>query len=144
MVKPMNARKRRKGEQAKETDRLGPKGKQSGLSGVVSLDANNSTVGVESEPKSSIVVDLEHGKAASLASAQLRQTSPQGVSGGAALRGPKKPMPVCNAPDMPTSVWWFIARKRSIHHTGRNANDGCASNCCVFWHELRLASGDCP
>jgi hypothetical protein len=38
------------------------------------------------------------------------QTLPQGGSGAAALRGPKKPTPVCNTPDMPTSVWSEMAR----------------------------------
>jgi hypothetical protein len=30
---------------------------------------------------------------------------PQGREAETALRRPKKPTPVCNAPDMPTSVW---------------------------------------
>ena len=36
---------------------------------------------------------------------------PQGRVVDRALRRPKKPMPVCNAPDMPTSVRSFMAKK---------------------------------
>jgi len=42
----MNARKHRKWEQAKETDRLGPKGKQSGSGSGTFPDANSRTAGV--------------------------------------------------------------------------------------------------
>src|SRR5512135_2793868 len=41
------------------------------------------------------------------------QTSPQGGSGAAALRGPKKLRPECNAPDRPTSVWSLLAREHA-------------------------------
>jgi len=107
----MNARKHRKVSQAiRDCLRLGPKGKQSGSGPSSWPDANLCAAGVESEPKSSGVKSAERGKAASLARL-TGQTSPQGGSGGAALGGPKKPMPACNAPDMPTSVWSEMARK---------------------------------
>jgi RNA-directed DNA polymerase len=41
------------------------------------------------------------------------RTSPQGVSGGTALRGPKKLTPVRNVPDMPTSVWSYRCKRIS-------------------------------
>ena len=48
---------------------------------------------------------------------------PQGRVVDRALRRPKKPMPVCNAPDMPTSVRSFMARKYvEPPHAGK-AND---------------------
>ena len=53
----------------------------------------------------------EHGKAANPVRFATGQTLPQGGSGGAALGGPKKPTPACNAPDMPTSVWSEMTRK---------------------------------
>ena len=49
----MNARKHRYTQQDKETDRLGPKGRQSGSGAPESPDANQRTAGVQSEPKSS-------------------------------------------------------------------------------------------
>jgi hypothetical protein len=38
-------------------------------------------------------------------------TQPQGRVAEAALRRPKKPRPVCNGPDMPTSVRSLFARE---------------------------------
>jgi hypothetical protein len=49
----MNARKHREIRQAKETERLEPKGKQLGSSSLAWLDANVDTAGVKSGPKSS-------------------------------------------------------------------------------------------
>src|ERR1035437_2292452 len=70
------------------------------------------TAGVESGPKSSIVKVGEHGKAASPARPRDRaDLTARRVPGGAALGGPKKPRPVCKAPDTPTSVWSERARK---------------------------------
>src|SRR5712671_3623911 len=51
------------------------------------------------------------------------QTSPQGGSRGAALGGPKKPRPACNALDMPTSVWSEMARKYAEPIPTEKAND---------------------
>ena len=70
----------------------------------------------------------EHGKAAHLARLAIGQTSPQGGSGGAALGGPKKPMPACNALDMPTSVWSEIARKYVEPIPTGKANDNRRSS----------------
>src|SRR5262245_55243917 len=55
---------------------------------------------------------VEHGKAANLARLAIGQTSPQGGSAGAALGGPKKPRPACNALDTPTSVWSDMAERK--------------------------------
>ena len=124
----MNARKHRKIRQAtRDCSRLGPKGKQSGSGRLRWPDANIGTAGVESEPKSSGVKIAERGNAASLARL-TGQTSPQGGSGGAALGGPKKPMPACNAPDMPTSVWSEMARKDVEPIPTGNANDNRRSS----------------
>jgi hypothetical protein len=119
----MNARKHRKIRQAtRDCSRLGPKGKQSGPGPSRWPDANIGTAGVKSEPKSSGVKIAERGKAASLARL-AGQTPPQGGSGGAALGRPKKPMPACNAPDMPTSVWSELARTHEESPVPRKAND---------------------
>src|SRR5438093_4589355 len=56
------------------------------------------------------------------------QTLPQGGSRGAALGGPKKPMPTCNAPDMPTSVWSEMARKYVEPILTGKANDNRRSS----------------
>ena len=48
---------------------------------------------------------------------------PQGRVAETALRRPRKPTPVCNAPDMPTSVRSFMARKYVEPPQSRNAND---------------------
>jgi hypothetical protein len=55
------------------------------------------------------VMTAEHGNAVSPARLAAGQTSPQGGFGGAALGRSKKPMPGCNARDMPTSVWSEMA-----------------------------------
>jgi hypothetical protein len=52
-------------KQAKETDRLEPKGTQSGLDAIVSPKRERSTAGVESGPKSSNRFVVEHGREAS-------------------------------------------------------------------------------
>ena len=45
------------------------------------------------------------------------------AQGETALRGSNKPRPVCNGPDMPTSIWSFIVRNSMEPHTLRRAND---------------------
>jgi hypothetical protein len=65
------------------------------------------------------VIVVEHGKAVEPARTRAGQTSPQGGSRATALRGPKKPRPVCNAPDMPTSVWSEMAREHVEPHMNR-------------------------
>src|SRR5881628_1935865 len=124
----MNARKHRKISQAiRDCSRLGPKGKQSGSGPSSWPDANICAAGVKSEPKSSSVKIAERGKAASPARL-AGQTLPQGGSGGAALGGPKKLMPMCNASDMPTSVWSEIARKYVEPIPTGKANDNRRSS----------------
>jgi len=92
---------------------LGQNGKQSGSGPALWPDANTRTAGVESKPKSFLVTIVEHGNAASLARVATGQTSPQDGSAGAALGGPKKPMPACNVLDMPTSAWSLMARTQA-------------------------------
>ncbi len=108
----MNAHKHRHQEQAiRGCPRLEPKGMQSGSGALTSPDANNNTAGVESEPKSIPVSNAEHGNAAILGHAVSGHSNRKAGRAGAAWRGPKKPTPGCNAPDMPTSVWSGLARK---------------------------------
>jgi hypothetical protein len=56
---------------------------------------------------------MEHGNAANPARSRDRADLTARRVGGAVLGGPKKPMPVCNAPDMPTSVWSLFAREQA-------------------------------
>ena len=71
------------------------------------------------------VVNAEHGKAVSIhpALAIPRQADRKAGPGETAWRGSKKLKPVCNGPDMPTSIWSFVARKPMEPFSLRNAND---------------------
>src|SRR6266568_4080871 len=106
----MNARKHRKPQQAKETDRLGPKGTQYGSGVNQSPDATTTTAGVESKPKSSGVVcrTWKH--------CQPRPASRPGRPHRKAGRGrsfgrTEKANASGNALDRPTSVWSILARE---------------------------------
>ena len=57
------------------------------------------------------VMNAEHGKAAGLDHAGRGHPNRKAGAAGAALGWPKKPKPVCNEPDMPTSAWPGKARK---------------------------------
>jgi len=81
------------------------------LGAKLSPKRERSTAGVESGPKSSIGL-LWNMETLPVFARSHGQTSPQGGSGAAALRGPKKPMPGCNALDMPTSAWSEMTRKQ--------------------------------
>src|SRR5258707_6243169 len=120
----MNARKHRHVRQAKEADRLEPKGASPGgvfvtiptrtkRRPVHRADLNHPAYSLQNMEKLSAPSRLATG-----------QTSPQGGSGGAAWRGPKKPTPGHNAPDMPTSVWSRLARQGAEPPLERPANDG--------------------
>ena len=72
-----------------------------------------------------------------------RQANRKAGSGEAAWRGSKKPRPVCNGSDMPTSIWSFLARKSAEPLPMGNANDERhlplgASQCCP--HKVASAS----
>ena len=71
------------------------------------------------------VVNAEHGKAVSIhpALAIPRQADRKAGPGETAWRGSKKLKPVCNGPDMPTSIWSFVARKPMEPFSLRKAND---------------------
>src|SRR6266496_1014277 len=101
----MNARKYRQLKQAKEADRLGPKGT---LPGGILLTVPTRTHGGRCTERT-YLIPRTHCRTWKSCQASpglaTEQTSPQGVSGGAAWRGPKKPMPEGNIPDTPTSVW---------------------------------------
>ena len=112
----MNARKHREIKQAKETDRLEPKGKQSGSSSLAWLDANVGTAGVKSGPKSSC------GQCITWKSWQPRPGSQLGRPYRKAGRRnsigmTEKANASSNALDMPTSVWSEMARAQAEPHT---------------------------
>ncbi len=71
------------------------------------------------------VVNAEHEKAVSIhpALAIPRQADRKAGPGETAWRGSKKLKPVCNGPDMPTSIWSFVARKSMEPFSLRKAND---------------------
>jgi hypothetical protein len=71
------------------------------------------------------VVDAEHGKAVSVypALAGPRQANRKAGPRETAWRGSKKPRPLCNRADMPTSIWSFVVRTSMEPLTLRNAND---------------------
>ena len=52
-----------------------------------------------------------------------RQANRKASPGDAALRGSKKPRPVCNGPDMPTSIWSLVVRSSTEPFLLRKAND---------------------
>ena len=68
------------------------------------------TAGAQSGPKSS-GVECRTWKSCGPGPRGSWSPEPQGRAAGAALGGPKKPKPVGNEPDMPTSVWPGKARK---------------------------------
>jgi hypothetical protein len=98
------------------------------------------TAGVRSGPKSSSVMNAEHGKAASLDYARRGQPNRKAGPAGVALGWPKKPRPVCNEPDMPTSAWPGKARKvcgtTSTWESNRRATPvaRCTQSCCPQEH----------
>jgi len=63
MVKLINARKHRKDQQAKETDRLEPKGTQTGLGPVQWPDANIVLPVYRADLNHSLAMVVEHGNA---------------------------------------------------------------------------------
>src|SRR6266567_4931840 len=119
----MNARKHRQLKQAKEADRLGPKryaarwdtadrSHANKWRPVHRADLNHSSYSLQNMEKLPTSPGLATG-----------QTLPQGVSGGAAWRGPKKPTPGRNVLDKPTSVWSHLARESAEPPLERTAND---------------------
>src|SRR6266567_989389 len=95
-------------KQAKETDRLGPKGTQYGSGADSSPDATTTTAGVESKPKSSCVVcrTWKH--------CQPRPASRPGrphrkAGRGRSLGRTEKANASGNALDKPTSVWSILS-----------------------------------
>jgi hypothetical protein len=116
----MNARQHREIKQAKETDRLEPKGKQSGPSSLAWLGANLDTAGVKSGPKSSCVQCI------TWKSCQPRPGVPLGRPYRKAGRRnsmgmTEKANASSNALDMPTSVGSEMAREHAEPHTNRES-----------------------
>jgi hypothetical protein len=125
MVKRLNTRKRRHRKQAtRGCSRLEPKGMRSGSGSRTWPDANVAPP-VYRVDLTRPVVDAEHGKAVTVhpALAGPRQADRKAGPGEAALRGSKKPRPLCNGSDMPTSIWSFVVRKSMEPFLLRKAND---------------------
>jgi hypothetical protein len=123
-VKLLNTRKHRQGNEPYEADQgSNQNGKRSGSGSLTWPDANGAPP-VYRVDLTRPVVDVEHGKAASYpALAGPRQAYRKASSGEAALRGSNKPTPVCNGPDMPTSIWSLFARESVESSPGGKAND---------------------
>ena len=103
--------------------RLEPKGKQSGSGSLYWPEANTRTAGVQSGPKSSIVMTVEHGKAANPAPARSRADLTARRVRGNSLGRTEKAKASGNTLDMPTSVWSETARKRVEPPSPGKAND---------------------
>jgi hypothetical protein len=132
----MNARKHRKICGAiRDCLRLRPKGKQSGSGPSTWPDANIRTAGVKSEPKSSGVIVVEHGKAVDLVQTVWTDLTARRVS-GRSIGMTEEAKASGNALDMLTSVWSEMTRKQAEPHTSRKANDGqrpladASESCC--------------
>jgi hypothetical protein len=123
----MNARKHREIKQAKETERLEPKGKQSGSSSLVWLDANIDTAGVKSGPKSSCEQCITWKRCQPRPGSQLGR--PYRKAGRRNSIGmTEKANASSNALDMPTSVWSEMAREHAEPQTNRRkqmTTDSC-------------------
>ena len=81
----MNARKHRKSQQAKEADRLEPKGMQTGSGPLTGPDANTTTAGVQSGPNPSCEHYETRKRCQPRPDPRTRAASPQGGPEGAAL-----------------------------------------------------------
>jgi hypothetical protein len=103
---------------------LGQNGKRSGSGSRTWPDANVAPP-VHRVDLTHPVVDAEHGKAVSVhpALAVPRQADRKAGPGETAWRGSNKPRPVCNGPDMPTSIRSFVVRELMEPFLLRKAND---------------------
>ena len=114
----MNARKHREIKQAKETDRLEPKGKQPGPSSLAWLGANVDTAGVKSGPKSSCEQGITWKRCQPRPGSQpdrpYRKAGRRNSTGRT-----EKAKASGNALDMPTSVWSEMARERAETRSNR-------------------------
>ena len=118
----MNARKHREIKQAKETDRLEPKGKQSGPSSLAWLGANADTAGVKSGPKSSCEQCITWKSCQPRPSPELGR--PYRKAGRRDSIGmTEKAKASGNAPDMPTLVGSEKARRYEEPLPTAKAND---------------------
>ncbi len=103
---------------------MGQNGKRSGSGSRTWPDANVAPP-VHRVDLTHPVADAEHGKAVSVHPALVvpRQANRKAGLGETAWRGSKKPMPVCNGSDMPTSIWSFVVRNLMEPFLLRKAND---------------------
>jgi hypothetical protein len=91
-------------------ERLEPKGTQSSPECLTSRRRELTGLPVYRADLNPPVMNAEHGNAASLDHGRGQPDRKAGPA-GAALGWPKKPRPVCNEPDKPTSAWPGKARK---------------------------------
>ena len=123
----------------RRAERLEPKGKQSRPGRLTSRRRELTGLPVYRADLNPPVMNAEHGNAASLDYASGQPDRKAG-SAGAALGWPKKPRPVCNEPDMPTSAWPGKARKvcgpPSTWESNRRATPvaWCTQSCCPQEH----------
>ncbi len=121
-------------------DRLEPKGKQSSPGRLTSCRRELTGLPVYRADLNPPVLNAEPGKAASLDHAGRGQPDRKAGPAGAALGWPKKPRPVCNEPDMPTSAGPGKARKvggtPSTWESNRRATPvaRCTQSCCPKEH----------
>jgi len=108
----MNAYKHRCTQTSQmSAERLEPKGKQSSPGRLTSCRREFTGLPVYRANLNPPVLSAEHGKAARLGHGGSGQPDRKAGPAGAALGWPKKPKPVCNEPDMPTSAWPGKARQ---------------------------------
>jgi len=106
----MNARKHRKWEQAKETDRLEPKGKQP-VRGLGRTPTRTPALPVYRANLNHPVSIAEHGNAAHPARPRDRADLTARRVRGRSIGMTEKANASGNALDMPTSVWSILARE---------------------------------
>jgi len=119
----MNARKHRNCKQAKEADRLGPKGKQPGSEGLVTPPTRAYVLPVYRADLNHPVNFAEHGKAANPARPRDRADLTARRVRGRSIGRTEEAKASGNALDMPTSVWSEMARTSLEPQHFRKAND---------------------
>jgi hypothetical protein len=120
----MNARKHRYTQQAKETDRLEPKGKQPGSGPPEWPDADPVLPVYRANLNHHLVKFAEHGNAANPARPRDRADLTVRRVRGRSLGRTEEAKASGNALDMPTSVWSEMARIHEESHEPEKANDG--------------------
>jgi hypothetical protein len=143
----MNARKHRQLKQAKETDRLGPKGNAVWHGCFAVTRARTERLPVYRANLNHPVNLAEHGNAASPARPRDRADLTARRVRGRSLGMTEKAKASGNALDMPTSVWSEMARKLGEPPYSGKANDDrrpsvdASRSCCLKGAQRRAAAG---